>query len=86
MGDQSIVGYRLNVMVPVDNGPELIVECWPDQALPGAETAVRITWARDRAIVLESEFGPLDRVLSRGFSPYCSRNDTGRNPTGISIS
>jgi len=74
------------VKVQVDNGLELIVECWPDQALPGAGTAVRITWARDRAIVPESEFGPLDWVFSRGFSPYCSRNDTGRNPAGMSIS
>ncbi len=54
VGDQSFVGNILNVKVQVDNGPELIVECRPDQALPDAGAAVQITWARDRAIVLES--------------------------------
>ena len=54
MGDQSFVGNLLNVKVQVDDGPQLIVECRPDQVLPGAGTAVQITWARDRAIVLES--------------------------------
>jgi spermidine/putrescine ABC transporter ATP-binding subunit len=54
LGDQSFVGNLLNVKVQVDNGPEMIVECRPDQALPGTGTAVQITWARDRAIVLES--------------------------------
>ena len=54
VGDQSFVGNHLNVKVQVDNGPELIVECRPDQALPDAGAAVQITWARDQAIVLES--------------------------------
>jgi spermidine/putrescine ABC transporter ATP-binding subunit len=54
VGEQSFVGNLLNVKVQVDDGSELIVECRPDQALPGAGAAVQITWARDRAIVLES--------------------------------
>jgi hypothetical protein len=54
VGDQSFVGNHLNVKVQVRDGPEMMVECRPDQALPGAGAAVQITWAYDRAIVLES--------------------------------
>ena len=52
LGNQSFIGKLLNVKV--DNGLELIVKCRPDQALPGARTAVQMIWGRDRAIVVES--------------------------------
>jgi hypothetical protein len=48
------VGNLLNVKVQVHDGPELIVECRPDQALPDPGAAVQVTWERDRAIVLET--------------------------------
>jgi spermidine/putrescine ABC transporter ATP-binding subunit len=54
IGDQSFVGNLLNVKVQVENGPELIVECRPDEALPQAGAPIQITWARDRAIVLDA--------------------------------
>ena len=54
IGAQSFIGNLLNVKVQVDDGSELMVECRPDDDIPGTGESVQVVWARDRAIVLEN--------------------------------
>ena len=54
IGSQSFIGNLLNVKVQADNGSELMVECRPDDDIPGTGESVQVVWARDRAIVLEN--------------------------------
>ena len=51
--DQTYTGNLLTVRVQMDHGPDLMVECRPDDELPAAGTPVTVAWARERAIMLE---------------------------------
>ena len=53
VGEQTFTGNLVTVKVRIAGDAELMVECRPDDLLPESGSQVRITWAPERAVVLE---------------------------------